>query len=215
MEDIIEAYNLVLSGSDYAEPLHYENIIVVFSGGRVYFYSHDGKMPYGNKPLPRTEDLFISMLDNVNEYISNLEDLGKYICFKCKSEEDLPVAKFIDKAPHCSKCSGKEVSKQEVQQETLQEAKQDIKHKKTDKITGEVKEMNIKEAINLLKSNGYIIKKSVEKYKIIYFLDSSPTNPKISEKYYSSVENFIEEAGNGFLNPCLAKHLKKQDLEEV
>jgi len=200
MEDILKIYRKVVKGVTNMELYNYNSLNLHFSGGMLNVYDYLGQMP-NRYPLPSDEEAFIKLLNKIDKEYEKILDNNQYICAKCKKTFDLPAAKknkmgFLA----CEKCAdGGDIREaRQTEQQTESE------------IPSTVPLKNIKDAIKYLQREGYVVKKLIPRYKVVY--RDVEGQELVSANHFSNKEEF-KKAYPGFKFIGFVKNLS--DSEEI
>lgn len=197
MEEILEIYRQVMAGTPNNTILSYDNINLHFSGGAINLYDYTGEMPCGRYRLPPNEQALIDKINELNEKIGDMTSLGQFICGKCGGTFDLPEStKDRHGAYICESCHhGGDIRKPVVESKKTvadkvsdtPKAKTEVQTLPTTTSTPKAR-LTAEEAIQFLKDQGYVIRKSVKSFKVV--AQDYDGNVGVTETYYRSKEDF-------------------------
>jgi len=214
MDEILEMYEEVKKGRKNQELFNYNNINIHFSQNVLNVYDTNG-MPAGRYTLPKTEDKLIEKLKELDEWLGEIVDNNQYICGKCGEVNDLPEFKRTRQGVLICEtcCNGGDIRKDKAPKTKNQDPREADEDENIPSTVGASKKprLNEENAIELLRNNGYIVKKLVKSFKMVYVDDNG--NEAISKKFFRSKEEFKKETGKKAV--ALIKELNEADEEAL
>lgn len=220
MEDILEAYRRVRSGQPDNTVFNYSNINLHFSGNVLNIYDYNGDMPCGRYKLPPSEEVLVEKLAELDDKVSELLANHQFLCGKCGGTFDLPeYTRDRFGAYVCESCANggdirkpKEESKKQTKESDAESSKADPLAKNAASQPAKISQITVESAIDFLKQQGYVIRKTVKSFKVIYIGEDGKES--ISQDYYKSKENFIEVFPKAkFIS--IIKELSKSEEEKL
>jgi len=190
MDEILEIYREVKKGLKNQELFNYNNINIHFSQGVLNVYDTNG-MPAGRYNLPKTEELLVAKLNEMDKYIEEIVDNNQYICGKCGEIDDLPEFKRTRAGVLVCEtcCNGGDIRKDKAPKAKPTDDNIEDEDPNIPSTSGASKRGKLTEesAIEFLKSKGFTIKKRIPSYKVVY-LEGKET--KITDSYFRNQKDF-------------------------
>jgi len=183
-EELLKSFGVATQGGGDGQPFIYNNINVCFMQGYIHVFDIKGTFPYGKYLLPKDVAGLRHILTEFDEQIDRIE-IG---------DEDwtgtLDVPKYVTitgAPPHGNMERGLNPGEKDEFAE-VNTRDNEVVDKKIDK----EEQRKINSAIQFLQKRGYVVKKLIPSYKVVYEDLSGKT--QISDKYYKNKEDFNKDA---------------------
>lgn len=179
--DIKEGFHRARGGESDPRPFNFDQINICFLGQDIHVYDVTGRMPYGKYKLPSDEGKLYTLLNKINTKVIEVEENNQYLCYSCNGVFDLPVDVWGPNGePTCNKCAKGTFGATEEHPDDAVDTPAASKKRDDSK--------EIKSAIAYLQKRGYVIKKLIPSFKVLYTNEKG--EPAVSSEFYKNEAEF-------------------------